>query len=59
MSEPVQTSGQQRVDGWRDRQLCDVAHQDPLTVVTAQELVVDQHRQHLFDEQRYYRNQPD
>ena len=50
--QAVQPRGQQRLDRWRDRDLAEAGHRDPAIAAALEEAPVDEHRNHLFDEQR-------
>ena len=52
-TEPVEASGQERLDRRRDHDRADLADQDPASaVIPSQDPVVQEHREHLLDEQR-------
>ena len=50
--EPVQTRGQQQLDRRRDREVREVVDGAPRAILESQQAVVDQHADHLLDEQR-------
>ena len=50
--EPVQTRGQQQVDRRRDREVREVVDGAPRAIFESQQAIVDQHADHLLNEQR-------
>ncbi len=51
-AEPVEPGGEKRVDCGRHPHRADVPNRRPVPILSDEEPVVDQHREHLFDEER-------
>jgi hypothetical protein len=52
VGQAFETGGEERGDGGRDRDRAEIARRDPRAVLPDQHPVVDQHREHLLDEER-------
>jgi hypothetical protein len=48
----LDSRGKQPIDARRRRHRCDIVVRDPPPLLTTKPVLVDQHAQHLFDEQR-------